>query len=181
MKPGTVRWLVLFLLLLVASTAIAGDSRAGTVRGDVYKAPDASFQFTIPTLIEPDTFVRDVRDTGDTFKVVMGDDLCRRLFVVRHELGSFADFESYRQARLASMQISDVESRDLELAQGRAVYVSGSMPHVAVCVAMTFGEGGRLVPAEGDGSDIGLVFIETDSAWYEFGYVIGKDGVFAEM
>jgi len=179
MKIGTARWLV--LVLLFSSDAIAGKSRAGSVRGDVYTAPDKSFQFNVPKLIEPDTFVRDVRESDDSFKIAMGDDLCRRLFVIRHELGRYADFDAYQQARLALMQIVDAESRELELAQGRAIYVSGSMPHVSVCIAMTFGGGGQLVPAESGGGDVGVIFLETGNAWYEFGYVIGQEGVFAEM
>ncbi|MEJ2129764.1 MAG: DUF4156 domain-containing protein [Woeseiaceae bacterium] len=181
MKVGTARWLVFVLVLLVSSQAVAGDSRSGSVRGDVYTAPDKSFQFDLPKLIEPDTFVRDVRESPGAFKIVMGDDLCRRFFVIRHELDRFADFESYWQARLKTMQVSDVESSDLDLAQGRAVYVSGTMPHVPVCVAMTFGPDGELAPDENGGSEIGLMFIASDDAWYEFGYVIGQERAFAEM
>jgi len=181
MKIDTARLLVLILVLLFSSDAIAGKSRAGSVRDDVYTAPDKSFQFNIPRLIEPDTFVQDVRESDDSFKIVMGDDLCRRLFVIRHELGRYAGFDVYRQARLASMQIVNAEFHELELAQGRAIYVSGSMPHVPVCVAMKFGGGGQLVPAESGGSDLGVIFLETGNAWYEFGYVIGQEGAFAEM
>jgi hypothetical protein len=181
MKIGATQWLLLVLVLLFSSHAIADKSRAGSVHGDVYTAPDKSFQFTIPKLIEPDTFVRDVRESADAFKVVMGDDLCRRLFVIRHERGRYADFDAFQQARLATMQIADADTSERMLAQGRAMYASGSMPQASVCVAMTFGDGGQMVPAASNGSDIGVIFLGTENAWYEFGYVVGEGGSFAQM
>lgn len=180
MKVDTTRWLILILVLLFSSDVIAGKARAGSVRGDVYMAPDKSFQFKIPRLVPPDTFVQDVRESDDSFKIVMGDDLCRRLFVIRHELDRYADFDTYQQARIATMQIANPEFRELEQAQGRAVYVSGNIPNVPICVAMTFG-GGGLMPADNGGSEVGVIFLETGNAWYEFGYVIGQESAFAEM
>jgi len=181
MQNGVTRWVFLFLVLLLWSDSIAGKARSGSVRDDVYTSPDKSFQFKIPTLISPGTFINDVRETETSFKVLMGDELCRRIFVIQHVKHSYADFESFFSGRKSMMQIVDIESRESTVPQGYAIWVTGGMPHAPVCSVMTFGEGGKLVPGEGPGSDVGIVFLETKDAFYEFGYIVDEDRTFTGM
>jgi len=154
---------------LPADTAV---SKSSSER--LYTSPDKSFQFKIPRLIEPGTFVDDARESEIKFKVVMGDELCRRAYIVQYAIRAYGNFEAFTGDRIAALQIVDIKSQELSDPHPGAVLITGGMPHVSNCAAMTFGEGGQLVPAETAGSDVGVIFLESENAFYELGYVLDQ-------
>jgi hypothetical protein len=178
-NPKSAKWILSVFILLMWCNGIADEKTAGTVRNGVYTSPDKSFQFDIPKLIDPGAFVLDVREHETSFKVAMGDDFCRRIFVLQHARDGFTDFEGFTHQRKSMMQMVSMESRELSIPAGRAVLITGGMPHAPVCAVMTFGEGGQLVPGEAPGSDAGIVFLETDDAFYELGYMLDEERTFA--
>ena len=155
---------------LPADTAASKSSSDG-----VYTSPDKSFQFKIPRLVEPGTFVDDARESEFKFKVVMGDELCRRAYIVQYANEAYGNFEAFTGGRIAALQIVDIKSQELSDPHPGAVLITGGMPHVSNCAAMTFGEGGQLVPVETAGSDVGVIFLESENAYYELGYVLDQE------
>ena len=173
--------LVLFLTAVISSAAWADKSRTGSLRHGEYTAPDKSFQFRVPRLIDPGAFVQDVRVSDDTFKVVMGDELCRRAFAVQHAATQFASFEAFAREREDALGMHDVDARVIDSCHGQVTLKIGNMPDASVCSAMTLDAEGRMVPSAGDGSDAGSILIAGEDAYYELGYLVGAGGAFADM
>jgi len=181
MKSGATRWPWLILFVILSSAAAADKSLSGSIRKGMYTAPDKSFQFEVPQLIDPGAFVRDVRVADDTFKVVMGDELCRRFFIVQYATGSYGDFNAFVSRREAELAMVDARAQQIGPADAAATMTTGSLPGASICTAMTFGADGQLVPSEGGGSDAGIIFIAAGDAYYELGYLVGEGGSFAGM
>ena len=165
---------------LPANTVVDKSHNNGA-RDGVYTSPDKSFQFKIPKLIEPGASVDDVRESEIKFKVVMGDELCRRAYVVQYAKEAYGNLEAFTGDRVAAMQIVDIESQELSDPHPGAVLITGGMPHVSNCAAMKFGEGGQLVPVETAGSDVGVIFLESENAFYELGYVLDQESTIASL
>jgi hypothetical protein len=172
---------LVFSVFFLPADAIADQSQSGIVSDGVYTSPDKSFQFDVPNLIQPGIFVNDVRVSETEFKVVMGDELCRRTYIVQYAKEAYIDFDGFTGDRIATMQIVDMETRELPEPHPGAVLITGGMSHVSTCVAMTFGEGGQLVPAETAGSDVGVVFLKSDDAYYELGYLVDAERTFTSF
>jgi len=181
MKFRVARWLICVLIVLLSGAAIADKSRSGSLRGGVYTAPDESFQFKVPRLIDPGAFVRDVRVSEDTFKVVMGDELCRRVFIVQYAPTGFDDFDAFKREREGRLGLADPKTRSVNSPRGEIAIKTGSMPYASVCMAMTLDANGQLVPTADEGSDAGVLFVAADDAYYELGYIVSAGGAFAEM
>jgi len=151
------------------------------LRGGDYTAPDKSFQFRVPRLIDPGAFVRDIRVSDDTFKVVVGDELCRRAFVIQYAAVQFASFEAFTSEREAALGLQNESKRVVQSPFGEVTLTTGTMPDASTCMAMTFDAEGRMVPSPGEGSDAGSIFIAGEDAYYELGYLVGAGGAFADM
>ena len=72
----------------------------------------------------------------------------RRAYIVQYANEAYANFEAFTGGRIAALQIVDIKSQELSDPHPGAVLITGGMPHVSNCAAMTFGEGGQLVPVE---------------------------------
>lgn len=174
-------WVALLLGMVVPGIAMADKLYSGSLRGGNYSAPDKSFQFKVPRLIDPGAFVRDVRVSDDTFKVVMGDELCRRAFVVQYAATRFPDFDAFTREREAALDLQNAGKHVVQSSLGEVTLTTGTMPEVSICMAMTLDAEGRMVPSPGEGSDAGLILIAAEDAYYELGYVAGAGGAFADM
>ena len=161
--------------------ATADKSRGSRVPNGVYMSPDKSFQFNIPRLIEPGTFVTASRESEYKFKVVMGDELCRRAYIVQYAKDAYGGLESFAEDRVTVMQIVDIGVKELSDPYPGTVLITGEMPHVSTCAAMKFGEGGQLVPVESGGSDVGVIFLEAEDAYYELGYVVDQKSTIGDL
>jgi len=181
MKTRVSCGLLCILVVLLPVAVVADASRSGSLRGGVYTSPDGSFEFKVPRLIEPGTFVRDVRVSDGMFKVVMGDELCRRFFVVQYATAGFEDFDAFRRARTAALGIVEPQTHPAGSTGGETIITTGKLPQASVCMAMTLDANGQLVPSPGEGSDAGTVYVAGQDAYYEIGYLVGAGGAFAGM
>ena len=174
--------LLVFLLALAAPGISAADKLySGSLRGSDYTAPDKSFQCKVPRLIDPGAFVRDIRVSDDIFKVVMGDELCRRAFVVQYAATRFPDFDAFTRDREAALGLQNANKQVVHSSLGEVTLTTGKMPDASTCMVMTLDAEGRMVPSPGEGSDAASILIAGEDAYYELGYLVGAGGAFADM
>lgn len=181
MNNREARWLVFLLAIVAPGIAVADKGYSGSLRGSDYTAPDKSFQFKVPRLIDPGAFVRDVRVSDDTFKVVVGDELCRRAFVVQYAATRFPDFDAFTRDREAALDLQNANKNVIQSSLGEVTLTTGTMPDASICMAMTLDAEGRMVPSPGEGSDAGSILVAGEDAYYELGYLVGAGGMFAGM